>query len=570
MKFYNSKDKNRLTGKLSKPIVLSILFLLLSCYGQAQHKLVFTKADTVIKETALKNGNAEVFEKVSKRISAIRQKGFFQAESHIRNLSKDSTVVALNYGTQYTINARLKTYIQDGEELKQLDFQNYEQLDQTIEKKLSTYRNNGFPFASARSTVTEISDSTVSLKINLNRGAFIEIDTIILDQPDPPVSVSFLMAYLEIQKGDAFNNQKIQTIPEKISKLEFLECVNGPFVRFQDNKSIIRLKLKSKASNAFDGIIGFSTQNNNKLELTGNAMIDLNNTLRSGENLYLNWRAPGRESQSLALRSNFPYIMQTPFGVELQFELYKQDSSYLNLDFRAGMQYRFTFFNVVSFFLKHQSSNILSQKTPINNQNLDYVFNGLGVSYQYESIDSKILPHQGWRFKAEFTGGQKNIQRNDSRTEEFYDSLSLQSNQAEVFLLTERYWKPFPRSVFFVKNETKYIQNDQPLENQLFRLGGIKNLKGFDEDAMRVKAYSLLNLEYRFLLEQRSFLSAFWNGAITRDINKTTNYPMGFGAGIAFQTKTGIFQLYYALGKKENNPVDFQNSKIHFGFTSRF
>ncbi|MGM0612604.1 MAG: hypothetical protein ACQESM_03730 [Bacteroidota bacterium] len=555
---------------MNKSIVCLLFLLLLSFNTQAQHKLVITRADTVIKEKVLKNGNAAVFEQAGNIISKIRQKGFFQAKANIRNLTKDSTVVALDYGTKYTINTSLKTYIQDGKKLEQLDFQNYEQVDQTIEKKLSTNRNKGFPFASAGSTVTEISDSTISLKIDINRGSFIKIDTIVLEQPDPPVTVSFLMAYLDIQKGDAFNNQKIQTIPERIDKLEFLELVNGPFIHFQDNKAIIKLGLKSEASNAFDGIIGFSTQDDNNLQLTGNAMIDLNNTLRSGEDLYLNWRAPGRESQSLALRSNFPYIMQTPFGFDLQFELYKQDSSYLNLDFRAGIQYRFTFFNVVSFFMKHQSSNTLSQKTILNNQNLDYVFNGLGVSYQYESIDSKILPHQGWRFKAEFTGGQKNIQRNDSRTEEFYDSLSLQSNQAEVFLLTERYWKPFPRSVFFVKNETKYIQNDQPLENQLFRLGGIKNLKGFDEDAMRVKAYSLLNLEYRFLLEQRSFLSAFWNGAITRDINKTANYPMGFGAGIAFQTKTGIFQLYYALGKKENNPVEFQNSKIHFGFTSRF
>lgn len=572
MKLYSNKDKNQLTGKLNKAIIslFFLILLLLTVRVQAQHKLVITRADTVINETTLNNGNAAVFENVSNIISGIRQKGFFQAQANIKSLTKDSTVVALNYGPQYTINASLKTYIQNDNKLKQIDFHNYHKLEETVRRKLSSYRNEGYPFASAKSTVTETSDSTISLKIDIKRGSLIKIDTIVLDQPDPPVSVSFLMAYLDIHKGDSFHNQKIQSITEKIDNLEFLNLSNGPVIRFQDNKAIIKLEVEAATANAFDGIIGFSTQNDNKPQLTGNAMIDLNNIVGAGENIYLNWSAPGRESQSLTLRSNFPYIMQTPFGIDLHFELYKQDSSYLNLDFRTGIQYRFTFNNIVSFFLKHQSSDILSQSTPVTKQNLNYRYNGLGVSYQYEDLDNKTLPIQGWRLKAEFSGGQKTIRRDDFRSEEFFDTLNLQSGQSELFILGERYWRLLPRSVFYIKNETKYIQNNQPSENQMYRLGGIKNLKGFDEDMMRVKAYSLLNLEYRFLLENKSFLSVFWNGAITRNINKNTHFPMGFGAGIAFETKTGIFQLYYALGKKENMPVEFQNSKIHFGLTSRF
>ena len=570
MKFYNNKDKNLSTGKLNKSAFFLLLLLLFSFYAQAQHKLVITRADTVYEEKMLSNGNVQVFEKVNNFVSKVRQDGFFQAQATIQNFSKDCTVVAVDYGNKYNINTILKTDIQDKKEINHLHFQNYQELDQTIKKKLSDYRNKGYPFASANSTVKKISDSAVSLKIDIQRGPFVKIDTIILDQPDPPVNSGFLMTYLDIQKGTPFRDHKIKNIPGKIDNLEFLKLAEAPAVSFRNKKAIIKLELKSKASNAFDGIIGFTTQNENKLQLTGNAMIDLKNTLHTGENLFLKWSALGEKSQSLTIKSNFPYILQTPFGIDTQFELYKQDSSYLNLDFRIGMQYRFTFYNIVSLYLKHQTSNILSQTGALDAQNLNYVFNGLGISYQYEDLDSKVLPHEGWRLKAEFTGGQKNIQRDDAHPEKFYDTLNLQSSQTELFLTGERYWNPFPRSVFYIKNETKYIQNNQTLKNQLYRLGGIKNLKGFDEDMMRVKAYSFLNLEYRFLLEKRSFLSAFWNGSINQDINENINYPMGFGAGIAFQTNTGIFQLYYALGKRENRPVNFQNSKIHFGFTSRF
>jgi hypothetical protein len=107
-------------------------------------------------------------------------------------------------------------------------------------------------------------------------------------------------------------------------------------------------------------------------------------------------------------------------------------------------------------------------------------------------------------------------------------------------------------------------------KNQLFQLGGINDLKGFDEDALRISAYSLLDTEIRFLLEKRSFLSLFWNGAAAQEFDKNVIYPMGFGAGLAFETNTGIFSLYYALGKNEQSGIEFRNSKLHFGFISRF
>jgi hypothetical protein len=46
--------------------------------------------------------------------------------------------------------------------------------------------------------------------------------------------------------------------------------------------------------------------------------------------------------------------------------------------------------------------------------------------------------------------------------------------------------------------------------------------------------------------------------------------PLSFGAGISFETKAGIFNLTYALGKQLNNPIILRAAKIHFGIVSLF
>jgi hypothetical protein len=49
-----------------------------------------------------------------------------------------------------------------------------------------------------------------------------------------------------------------------------------------------------------------------------------------------------------------------------------------------------------------------------------------------------------------------------------------------------------------------------------------------------------------------------------------TQHPLGFGAGLAFETKAGIFQVSYAYGKTDQTPVQWRSAKIHFGYLVQF
>ncbi len=49
------------------------------------------------------------------------------------------------------------------------------------------------------------------------------------------------------------------------------------------------------------------------------------------------------------------------------------------------------------------------------------------------------------------------------------------------------------------------------------------------------------------------------------------NYTyIGTGLGLAFETKAGVFNLAWAVGKRNDTEFNLRQSKIHFGFVNYF
>jgi len=104
-------------------------------------------------------------------------------------------------------------------------------------------------------------------------------------------------------------------------------------------------------------------------------------------------------------------------------------------------------------------------------------------------------------------------------------------------------------------------------------LGGLNSLRGFDEESINASLFAIGKVEIRYVLEQNSFLQLFFNGAwYERNSNSgyVSDKPIGFGAGITFDTRLGIFSFNYALGREFSNPVQFRAAKIHFGLVNYF
>jgi hemolysin activation/secretion protein len=111
------------------------------------------------------------------------------------------------------------------------------------------------------------------------------------------------------------------------------------------------------------------------------------------------------------------------------------------------------------------------------------------------------------------------------------------------------------------------------LRNELFRIGGLTTLRGFDEESIFASAFAVSTVEYRYQLEQNSWFFVFTDVAWYENSAKDswdTDTPYGFGTGVTFETRAGIFALTYALGSRYQQPIQFRSGKIHVGFVGLF
>jgi hemolysin activation/secretion protein len=154
-----------------------------------------------------------------------------------------------------------------------------------------------------------------------------------------------------------------------------------------------------------------------------------------------------------------------------------------------------------------------------------------------------------------------------------YDSIS--GSQASFQLSGKIGWfQPLgARSVVHVGWQGGLLQGGLLLQNELFRLGGYRRLRGFDEESIFANHFHIATIEYRFLLGQNSRFAIFgdlaWLEEQRLGLNRRDT-PYGFGAGLDFETSAGIFGLSYALGSQRGNPIAFREAKIHFGYVNRF
>ena len=117
------------------------------------------------------------------------------------------------------------------------------------------------------------------------------------------------------------------------------------------------------------------------------------------------------------------------------------------------------------------------------------------------------------------------------------------------------------------------MMNNNLYRNELYRIGGLKTMRGLDEASIYASAFAVGTIEYRFVYEENANFFAFvdqgwWEDAARAQL--LTDAPLGFGVGTTFETKAGLFGLTYALGQQFGNPILLRGGKVHFGFTSLF
>ena len=465
----------------------------------------------------------------------------------------------------------------------------YPQLRKLQERLLDYMENHGYPFAAVWLDSIQVGSGGMRAQLRLERGPLILVKALEVEG-DVKISQAYLRNYLGIQEGAPYDNGKVLRIRNRLRELPFLKLSQDPLVNFRGDQASILLLLDKKRASRFDFVIGVLPQNasgrqENKRNLlvTGTFNGELQNQFGLGERIYAAFEQLRPETQRLDLAFNYPYVLGLPFGADFSFNLYKRDTSYLDLESDLGIQYLFEGGNYLKAFWNNRSSALLTVNEKQLEQgqlppNLDVRNAYFGLEYALQRLDYRFNPRKGWSAFLRGGAGLKRIERNNRVLElgygELYDTLTLRSFQYKLSTRLEGYLPAFNRSTIKGSVQGGAIIAQEPVYfNEQFRIGGNRLLRGFDEESIFATNYALATLEYRLLIGQNSYLYTFFDYAYVEDKTNTkyvVDRPYGFGAGITFETGVGLFGVSLAYGKRLDNPIDFSAPKVHFGYVSLF
>ena len=471
---------------------------------------------------------------------------------------------------------------------------NFEKLVDFQEKALKYLENHGYPFARLQLDSLRMEEQKVSGKWILERGPLYKIDSITVTGT-AKISSSFLQNYLDIPHGSIYRKDKLDGISRRLLELPYLKESRKWDMTMLGTGSALNLYLDSKKSSQINALVGFLPSNpqlGGKLLVTGEANLNLKNALGGGETIGLNWQQLQIKSPRLNILFQQPFIFHSRFGVDFNFDLFKKDSSFLNINLLLGAQYMVNQQQSGRLFYQVFRTNLITVDTNQIKATkqlpsfLDVSTNNLGVDYQYNNTDYRLNPRKGNEWYILMSGGLRNIRKNptimsletDASGKPFdfgslYDTLTLRTYLLKLKLAGAHYFKTGKQSTIRTSITGGWIQTENAFNNEVFQIGGYKLLRGFDEESIFASQYAVGSTEFRYLIGLNAYLFTFADFGWARNNTYETLYShtyLGTGFGMALETKAGILNLSFAVGKRDDSPFSLRQSKIHFGFVSIF
>lgn len=432
-------------------------------------------------------------------------------------------------------------------------------IEPSITKLNALKTENGNAFARIKlENITKKKNKPLSANIIVLKGFSRIIDSIILKGYEK-FSKSHIKYYAGIKKGKKFNKSKLIEKSDILNSLGFVSVTKSPEILFKKDSTIVYLYLKKEKNNLFDGILGFSTDDESQdLIFNGYLNLELNNNLNFGEQFLLNYKADGNDQQNFRAKLTLPYLFRTPFGVTTELKIFKRDSTFSTSDQLIKVRYQINPTSKTYLGYKGYESSNLRRDNSINIAVDDYTSKFLLAGLSYTKTQNNILfPIKSNIHLDTEIGSKKTENTNES--------------QIRASLLMQHIFNLNYRNSIYLKNDTEILNSDNYLINELFRFGGINSIRGFNENSIDASFYSVLNSEYRYQFNQDLYFHSIIDFAyFENQIIALKQKIYSFGIGIGLQTTPGVIKFSIANGNAENQDFNFSNTKIHISISSKF
>jgi len=531
-------------------------------------------------------------------IPNLRQKGFVTASLDSLQLDSLSGAAVVYLGASYRFT-KLRTAEKDQLLLQSLRWPGQaalplQQVESWQARILNYLEDHGHPFGKVFLDSISIEGEEMAAVLHIDSGPEYKIDSIRI-YGDARVDNEFLQRYLGISNGSLYNRARLQNVSKKLAELQYLREDRPSDLTLLGTGSVLNLYLKARRSSQVNALIGFLPNSGAEAEekkflLTVDANILLRNALGAGETFGLVWQQLQRQSPRLNILFDQPYIFKSPFGLNFTFDMYKRDSTFLNINMNLGTTYRFE---------ERQSSTLFIQKrqTIVNGVNTNAILSSrrlpaeadvnsinLGVGYQFNSTDYRFNPRSGSEVSIVASAGNKKIKKNSQVLdlkdptdpgydfEKLYDTVKLKAYQFRVTAGIAKYLPLGGQTLIRLAANGGIYQSENYFRNELFQIGGFRLLRGFDEESQFVSQYGIGTVEFRVRTQLNSYFFAFVDGGWGRhqlEAVKNHNY-ISSGLGLSLETKAGVINMALALGKRDDTEFNLRQPKVHIGFISYF
>ena len=476
------------------------------------------------------------------------------------------------------IDSNLIRKVSDLNDLK--DYQNQLLLRQ---------QERGYPFSTVQLIDIDVANDTIFGTMVLESGKQIFLDTIKM-YGDVQLRNNYLYKYLNLRKGEPFKLSDFVDLRRKLYELNFMELEKEPELSFFDRWASLHVYAKNRNASRFEFLFGINPTDqieDQSLFISLDVAAEMYNKLGYGEYLFFEFQRLRPEQQSISIKARYPFVLDLPLAVDGAFRLFRNSDDYLNVDAEAGFEYLVGHKDYIKLLWSHSSSRLVALDTVLllNTmklpQDLDVSQNGLGIEAEYNQLDYNLNPRKGFRINSRIVGGTRNIQENQdikslsSEQVDFsssYDSLDLQGFRLKWITALEYYVPLSLRGVLRLKSDFAWMYSSSDLaRNELFQIGGLKTLRGFDEASFFTERYIIPTIEYRLVLTRNSYLSLpFIDFAFLENREGVLESGFGIGGGISFETSMGILNFSIAAGQIGNIDFNLGRPKVHFGFLSLF
>jgi len=469
---------------------------------------------------------------------------------------------------------------------------NIAQLGLLQQRMLSYYEKEGYPFASVYLDSVQLNDDKITAQLKTNKGVLYHIDSIRV-YGKVNLSKKFLQHYLNIYNGSPYNRERLQQVDKRMQELPYLAVVQPSDLTMLGAGSVLNLYVQPKRASQINFLIGFlpSSGQSGKLQLTGDVNLDLKNQLGTGEAILIKWQQLQQKSPRLNLGFNKPYILNSAFGLDFLFDLFKKDSSFLQLNAQLGLDFALSAYQSGKIFIQWQNTSLLGGAVDTNvirlskrlPSNIDVNSTNVGLNYEWVKTNYRFNPHKGNELNIVAAVGIKNVKKNSDIVNikdpsfdysSLYDSIKPRSYQLKTRLTAAHYFPLGKSSTFKAGLSAGLYSSPSIFRNELFQIGGYKLLRGFDEESIYASRYGVLTAEYRNLISRNSYLFFFIDAGLVKNKYQSVNVNnqfIGIGLGLVYETKVGLLNISYAVGKRDDIKFNLrESSKLHFGYVNYF